>query len=309
MNADYPKRPAYFSHKFCRLLAKVALANDIGADCCWFLTVIAHTEDAKQYRGPVTFFNEQLMPLVGCGSVPALTRVRAKLISAGWLHHTPGTNRRAAAYWVVIPDRYKGLADGPVDEAPEEYTDAAGGGSSNEIVNRTVSRTVNRSGAEPLVEASNHLPCPNPSPIAVCSTAPAPVEPPRKPTKKKAPAKGKPARQPKATFAPMFDALKAVTGDENGGFISKVADDLLGRDPPYTPADVHEFSRRWRSLLSWATPDHHPRLTLGIVQKHIQNLRPPPVVQTAAPAPGPKKPHPLDDGISLVRKGVGNAAA
>lgn len=121
MAGEYPKRPRFFSYRFGRLMAKVCLANEIGPVACWMLTVIANTEDAKHYTDHVTYFNEQLFPLVGVGSVDALDRVRKKAIDAGWLDYIPGRKGIAGRYCVKIPDRYTDIPDGPCDEKPSEY--------------------------------------------------------------------------------------------------------------------------------------------------------------------------------------------
>lgn len=117
----YPKRPGHFAHKFCRLLAKATVANDLGAETCWLLTVIAHTEDAKGYKGPVLFHNGQLMAFCGFTSEDKLDRVRKKAVAAGWLHHTHGKRGVAARYWVLIPAEQAGKDDLPSDERPDKY--------------------------------------------------------------------------------------------------------------------------------------------------------------------------------------------
>ncbi len=119
---SYPDRPPFFALKFIRLIGKICLANEIGADACWLLTTIASVEDAKSYRSAVTFFNEQLMPLVGQNSHDSLARVRAKAVKAGWLHYEKGGKGFAGKYWVVVPTEFTELDDGPADENPSEYT-------------------------------------------------------------------------------------------------------------------------------------------------------------------------------------------
>lgn len=117
----YPKRVKFFALRFCRLMAKVCLANEIGPEACWMLAVIAHTEDAKCYSDPVTFFNGQLMPLVGL-SEDSLDRARRKAIDTGWLHYEPGRKKVAGRYWVQIPDRFKGIDDAPTDESGNDFS-------------------------------------------------------------------------------------------------------------------------------------------------------------------------------------------
>lgn len=123
--SEYPKRPKFFSHRFCRVLMKACAANEIGPEACWLLTVIAHTEDAKGYRGAVTFFNSQLQAFVGCGSDDSLNRTRAKAVRAGWLHYEPGGKGKAGRYWVEVPDQHRDWDDLPSDESLDCNTDTA----------------------------------------------------------------------------------------------------------------------------------------------------------------------------------------
>lgn len=122
--ATYPRRPRFFANRFCRLMTKVCLANHIGPEACYLLMTVAMTEDAKSYRGAVTYWNEQLVPLVGLSNVKALDRVRSRAIEAGWLHYTPGGKGRPGAYWVVIPADFYGMDDAPTDENATEYLPA-----------------------------------------------------------------------------------------------------------------------------------------------------------------------------------------
>lgn len=120
MTSAYPKRPRFFACRFIRELAKHCVANELGPQAFTLLTVIATTEDARGYTDAVTFFNEQLLPQVGLGSVDSLDRVRAKCIKAGWLHYIPGGRRLGPGrYWVTIPDRHSEIAGAPADEAIE----------------------------------------------------------------------------------------------------------------------------------------------------------------------------------------------
>ena len=117
----YPDRPKFFANKFVRLLAKACAANRVGADVCWLLTCVAHTEDAKGYRGAVTYFNGQLLPILGIKSEDTLDRVRKKAVAAGWLHYEPGRRSVPGKYWVVVPAEYRDLDDGPTDEHQGDY--------------------------------------------------------------------------------------------------------------------------------------------------------------------------------------------
>lgn len=122
MCADYPKRPSFFANRFVRLLGKACVANTLGPSTALMLTFIAHQEDAAGYRGPVTYWNGQLLPLIGLDSVDALERLRRKAIDAGWLHYDRGSRFTPASYWVTIPDKYAGWDDAPTCEMPGEYT-------------------------------------------------------------------------------------------------------------------------------------------------------------------------------------------
>lgn len=133
MSAGYPKRPRFFSHRFCRLMGKVCLANEVGAEACWMLALVVNTEDAKGYRGAVTFFNAQLMQLAGIKNVKALGRVRARCVEAGWLHYEAGTKGRAGKYWVSIPERFQAWDDGPSDERAGKYGGDEHGGFGGDI--------------------------------------------------------------------------------------------------------------------------------------------------------------------------------
>jgi hypothetical protein len=117
----YPQRPPYFAHRFVRLLTKSAAAQEIGPEACWLLTIIAHQEDAKRYRGAVTYYNEQLLPLCGFGGKDRLVRARLKAVSAGWLHYDGGSKGIPAKYWVLIPDAYQDIEDGPMDETSDSF--------------------------------------------------------------------------------------------------------------------------------------------------------------------------------------------
>lgn len=113
---EYPQREKFFAMKFVRLLTKAVAAQDLGPEVCWLLAIIASTEDAKRYRGAVSYYNEQLAPLCGF-SVWQLIRNRKKAIDLGWLHYTPSSKRKAGRYWVLIPSHLVGVPDSAVDES------------------------------------------------------------------------------------------------------------------------------------------------------------------------------------------------
>jgi hypothetical protein len=122
-NSAYPQRDQFYAQKYSRLLAKICLANELGADACYFLTTIASLEDAKRYSGPINFYNTQLMPIIGQSREETFRKVRAKLMAAGWLHCEipPNGARKAAIYWTTTPEQYSDIEAGSLDEDSSEY--------------------------------------------------------------------------------------------------------------------------------------------------------------------------------------------
>lgn len=114
---EYPKRPKFYAYRLTRLMFKTALANDIGPEACHLIIQIAHTEDAARYARPVTFYNEQLLPVCGFANVKSLDRARAKAVKSGWLVYMPGGKGKAGRYWTVIPDQYIEQDDTSIDES------------------------------------------------------------------------------------------------------------------------------------------------------------------------------------------------
>lgn len=119
MLPSYPRRPAYFAQRFIRLMVKTAAAQTIGTDAFALLAVIVTTEDARRYTGPVAYYNEQLMPLLGFGSRKRLVAARDKAIEAGWLFYSQGGKGVAGLYFVNIPKGLEQIPDGASDESGE----------------------------------------------------------------------------------------------------------------------------------------------------------------------------------------------
>jgi len=117
MSTTYPAREPFFAHRFVRVLTKSAAVQELGTEAAWLLTVVAHQEDAKRYSGPVTYWNEQLMPLCGFASKGRLVRARERAVAAGWLHYEPGAKGQPGRYWCQIPESQQSLTDGPCDES------------------------------------------------------------------------------------------------------------------------------------------------------------------------------------------------
>lgn len=121
--ARYPKREPFFAQKAIRLLVKTAAAQHLGQTAALLVVVVATTEDAARYRRPVSFFNGQLMMLLGLHKWEALDRARKLAVDAGWLCYEPPPNgkRKPGLYWVTIPPDAAGLDDTPVDESQQDF--------------------------------------------------------------------------------------------------------------------------------------------------------------------------------------------
>lgn len=118
---NYPKRESFFAHKFVRLLTKSCAAQDIGLNAFALLCVIVHQEDSARYAGPVRFWNEQLMNVLGFKSPKQLNDCRAKAIKFGWLQYERSGNREVGRYAVLIPEAFEGLDDAPIEPNHSEY--------------------------------------------------------------------------------------------------------------------------------------------------------------------------------------------
>ena len=167
--ADYPVERAqesFFAFRYCRLLTKTASAMDLSADGCWMLTIVAMQEDAKRYTGPVLFWNDQLMSLCGFGSEKRLRTVRSKAVNSGWLHYEKGAKSRAPRYWVLVPDQFSELPDGPCDENPNELTGNLHVQNAREKTIDVTNRTFigHQSGVNGTPEGRTFYPYPYPNP-------------------------------------------------------------------------------------------------------------------------------------------------
>ena len=74
----------------------------------------------------------------------------------------------------------------------------------------------------------------------------------------------------------LFDAVAEVTQSDpvvTGPHVAKVAALLAKAEPPYTPAEVADFGRRFAEFCPWANDDGRRTPTLGEVEKHVGKLR------------------------------------
>lgn len=112
--AKYPCRESHFAHKLVRLMMRTCAAQEIGSDAALLVTMIAHTEDAKRYTAPVTFWNDQLMSIMGF-SWGKLDRARKRAVASNWLHYEPGGRGKVGKYWAIVPAKFTDLTDVPAD--------------------------------------------------------------------------------------------------------------------------------------------------------------------------------------------------
>lgn len=170
MEANYPERPRFFAQKFIRMLVKTCVANEYGAEVFSLLVTIAVTEDAKRYQSPVTFFNEQLMPIIGVRKWETLDRIRLKAIAAKLLHYIPPPKgqRIPGSYWVIMPLAEGALDDTPVDEPYPANGYATGYTPPKNRIPQTDTLPDTVGGILPDTVGGNYqtIPIPNPSPTA-----------------------------------------------------------------------------------------------------------------------------------------------
>ena len=112
---SYPDREPFFGHRVIRMMAKACAAQEIGTDGFALVAVVAMTEDSARYKRAVTYWNGQLMPILGF-SQGQLNRARRKACEAGWLNYEAGTKGRAGKYWTSIPEHAREYADTPLDD-------------------------------------------------------------------------------------------------------------------------------------------------------------------------------------------------
>lgn len=168
----YPARPQFYALRFGRLVQKSCLANQIGPAATLLLITVALTEDASHYRRGVTFWDGQIMPIIGLSSWRSLDRARKAAVNAGWLHYEPGGKSKAAVYWTIIPGSAEGIDDAPTDEGghTDLHLRSAGesaGEKSNgtELHLRSAGDEANGAQAITQTKSSPFKPVPNPVPL------------------------------------------------------------------------------------------------------------------------------------------------
>ncbi len=120
MGLEYPKREKFYAYRVIRMMLKVCAANEIGTDGMALVTAVAMTEDAARYQRAVTFWNPQLMQILGFRSIGQLSRARKRAVEHGWLHYQAGTKSVAGRYFVGIPLAAKEMDDTPIDDGDDD---------------------------------------------------------------------------------------------------------------------------------------------------------------------------------------------
>ena len=183
----YPKRSAFFAHNYTRIITKTCAAQEIGAEAALLCVVIAHLEDAKRYTGPVTFFNEQLYPLLGIRTWDRLKRTREAAIEAGWLYYEEPArgSRKPGVYWATIPDHLDGIGGEFLDEQgweSDQYKAGFKAGQESKLIpqnngsfpDQPTDHSLIKTGSKPdqPLELSNPIPNPTPIPFSFESATP-----------------------------------------------------------------------------------------------------------------------------------------
>ena len=115
--AEYPKgRGRFFAHRALRKMLKCCAAQEMGTTALALCMVIGHCEDAKRYTSYVTYFNDQLLSILGINKWDTLDRARRNAVAAGWLHYEARGKRQPGRYWILIPEHFQTLDDAPTDE-------------------------------------------------------------------------------------------------------------------------------------------------------------------------------------------------
>lgn len=113
------KREPFFANKAQRLLFKSCALPDMGDSAFVLFALISNTEDAAHYRGPVGFWDRQIADVLGW-SEDKVTRVRTRLIDAGWLKYDRRHSRKQGRYQVLVPPGIlQSLDDSPLEPKGE----------------------------------------------------------------------------------------------------------------------------------------------------------------------------------------------
>jgi hypothetical protein len=178
MSVSYPKRETHFAHKTFRLMHKASVAAEIGRDAFCIVAVVLHTEDAARYRGPVRFYNSQLMETLGFAKWESFAKARQRAIDSGWLVYAGDGKRSAGQYFVTVPTGYGDICDSPIEESPPEsypqngykqgydegYKAGYDAGYDRGINGGTIAGQCGIQSGDDVGELYNPIPNPNPNP-------------------------------------------------------------------------------------------------------------------------------------------------
>lgn len=143
---EYPSRPQYFAYKLIRQMVKACAAQDIGPLGFALVSTIVTTEDAAGYKRAVTFYDAQLMMILGAENQKKLAAARNKAIAAGWIAYEHGRRGVPGRYFGTIPDAANTVDDAPSDEGEADTGNQTGTRTEPER-NKTETQT-DRSGIE-----------------------------------------------------------------------------------------------------------------------------------------------------------------
>lgn len=114
---EYPSSHIpFYALKYQRLLFKDCVSMEIKADGFMLCSLVALTEDSKQYKRAPKFWTKQLMEFLSVGSRTTLGRIIDRCVKAGVLHHEPGHKSNAMLLWTLWPESWNDFSDGFLDE-------------------------------------------------------------------------------------------------------------------------------------------------------------------------------------------------
>lgn len=165
---EYPVRPKVFAMKVARQLMKTCAAQQIGPLGYALVSVVAATEDAAGYKRAVTFYDAQLMMILGIENQKQLAAARNKAVSAGWLKYEHGQKRVPGRYFVTVPEHANLGDDAASDEGGDDIGN--GSGSDKERTGSGLGSNTEQTGNRQGTDMAPSFPVPIPVPIPnVCS--------------------------------------------------------------------------------------------------------------------------------------------
>lgn len=145
--AAYPstRKGTNFSQRFLIYAFRCGVIYEHGDAAFNLLALVSLTEGRRWYRGPVRFWRDHLLSILGIDR-NRLSAITKSLVRDGWLHYEKGAKGRAAVYWVLVPG-----GDDEINDAPLGETD-----SDTDILHRKADRIPDSKRAESLTESVTH---------------------------------------------------------------------------------------------------------------------------------------------------------